>query len=358
MRKKIQHIIVVITLSSSATYAQVGIGNANPHGGAILDLNNQQQKGLALPDLSAPVADTLGLVYFDVEDSVVKYFEGSKGYNGLSPWKYKYNGSTSSDTYYQQGGNVGIGVTDPKVKLSIDGGTEAESSGNNGFVLIGDAAGYHLVLDDDEIMVKSDPSNMDTLKLQEGGGTVQIGESPSTPSALNVYGAVQQNGFDLVPSGSVIMWYGNLSGVNPIIGGVANTNWRLCDGDGGTPDLRDKFVVGAGSTYNGNPTTNSTGGDISSAHTHFVDPIPYITPLGQGTHAHSGTTSGPSGTYDPAVSLTTRDVASDNHTHTFSTAATQGAHQHTINLPPRESTGASNTDNLPPYFSLFFIMKL
>lgn len=353
MRKKIQHIIVVITLSSSATYAQVGIGNANPALGAILDLTNPD-KGLVLPALLAPPVPDTGMLYFDVEDSVVKYFEGSKGYNGLSPWKYKYDGSTSSDTYYQQGGNVGIGVTDPKVKLSIDGGTEAESTLNNGFVLIGDAAGYHLVIDDDEIMVKSDPSNMDTLKLQEGGGAVQVGESPSTPSALNVYGAVQQNGFDLVPSGSVIMWYGTLNVVNPVIGGVANTNWRLCDGDGGTPDLRDKFVVGAGSSYIGDPGSNSTGGNISSAHDHTVDPDNFTTNAG-GSHAHTmGGPSGGSEECDDFAGGGGFNCSAAGHTHTINDAT----HTHTFNLPPKTSSAASNTENRPPFYALYYIMKL
>ncbi len=26
--------------------------------------------------------------------------------------------------------------------------------------------------------------------------------------------------------------------------------WALCDGNNGTPDLRDKFIVGAGATFN------------------------------------------------------------------------------------------------------------
>jgi len=42
--------------------------------------------------------------------------------------------------------------------------------------------------------------------------------------------------------------------------------WLLCDGNNGTPDLRDKFVIGAGNTYNPNDTAVSnvtTGAAIS-----------------------------------------------------------------------------------------------
>ena len=188
MRKKIQHIIVVITLSSSATYAQVGIGNANPALGAILDLTNPD-KGLLLPALAVPPVPDTGMLYFDTTDYILRYNDGGLNYNGLSPWKFKYGVPpiASNDVYYDEDGNVGIGVTNPKVKLSIDGGTEADTMGNNGFVLIGDAAGYHLVIDDDEIMVKSDPSKLDTLKLQEGGGTVQVGDMTIAPYTVNEY---------------------------------------------------------------------------------------------------------------------------------------------------------------------------
>lgn len=38
--------------------------------------------------------------------------------------------------------------------------------------------------------------------------------------------------------------------------------WALCDGNNGTPDLRDRFVLGAGSTYNPDDTlvTNVAAG--------------------------------------------------------------------------------------------------
>lgn len=35
------------------------------------------------------------------------------------------------------------------------------------------------------------------------------------------------------------------------------SGWSLCDGSGGRPDLRDRFVIGAGSTYNPDDTAPS-----------------------------------------------------------------------------------------------------
>ena len=44
-----------------------------------------------------------------------------------------------------------------------------------------------------------------------------------------------------VPTGTVISWYGNLS--------YLPDGWLLCDGSNGTPDLRNKFITGAGDNY-------------------------------------------------------------------------------------------------------------
>jgi len=59
-----------------------------------------------------------------------------------------------------------------------------------------------------------------------------------------------------VPVGLVVMWYGSIASIP--------SGWALCDGSGGTIDLRDRFVIGAGSTYSpgdtgGSTTFNATG---------------------------------------------------------------------------------------------------
>jgi hypothetical protein len=63
-----------------------------------------------------------------------------------------------------------------------------------------------------------------------------LDEAQARISALEVYTDVSA-----APRGLIAMW-----------SGAANTvpqGWTLCDGNSGTPDLRDKFVVGAGSRY-------------------------------------------------------------------------------------------------------------
>lgn len=53
---------------------------------------------------------------------------------------------------------------------------------------------------------------------------------------LNVTGKIQQGGNELLPAGSIIMWYG---------AAPAPKGWAICDGTNKTPDLRGRFVIGA-----------------------------------------------------------------------------------------------------------------
>lgn len=69
-----------------------------------------------------------------------------------------------------------------------------------------------------------------------------------------------------VPIGFITWWAGTILGVP--------SGWRLCDGDNGTPNLLDKFVVGAAGTY----IVGASGGTVehvhdftSNNHMHFVD---------------------------------------------------------------------------------------
>ncbi len=51
------------------------------------------------------------------------------------------------------------------------------------------------------------------------------------------------------------------------------SGWVLCDGNNGTPDLRNRFVVGAGDTYNPGITSGAINHDhdfVGDGHTHDI----------------------------------------------------------------------------------------
>jgi len=76
-------------------------------------------------------------------------------------------------------------------------------------------------------------------------------------------------------SGMILLWSGSVASIP--------TGWVLCDGTNSTPDLRDRFIVGAGSTY----AVNATGGSanaivVSHTHTATVTDSGHVHNIGSG----------------------------------------------------------------------------
>jgi hypothetical protein len=139
------------------------------------------------------------------------------------------------------------------------------------------------------------------------------------------------------PSGGIVLWSGSVASIP--------SGWALCNGSNGTPDLRNRFVVGAGSTY----AVAATGGSADAivvAHTHTATSV--VTDPGH-VHQQTGTTVGPAGG-SFAYTGGSGAVATQN-----TKSATTGITVATTNA----STGSSGTNaNLPPYYALAYIMKL
>lgn len=135
-----------------------------------------------------------------------------------------------------------------------------------------------------------------------------------------------------VPTGLIAAWSGSI--------GSIPSGWAICNGLNGTPDLRDKFIVGAGSTY----SVAQTGGSADSivvSHTHTAT----VTDPG---HFHS---------ISPAVfGISGAGLLGDTATATSSVSQTQS--KTTGISVSNASAGTSGTNaNLPPYYALAFIMK-
>tara|TARA_R110001632_G_scaffold174664_2_gene294266 strand:- start:210 stop:611 length:402 start_codon:yes stop_codon:yes gene_type:complete len=132
----------------------------------------------------------------------------------------------------------------------------------------------------------------------------------------------------------IMMWSGDQASVP--------TGWAVCQGSNGTPDLRDKFVIGAG-----RKSPDATGGSanaVNVSHTHTAS----ANSAGQHVHMQSGQTIGPS-----SGGFAFNNGGGANNTLN---TAPSGAHTHTVNVV---ANGVSGTDkNLPPYYALFYIMKL
>jgi microcystin-dependent protein len=153
----------------------------------------------------------------------------------------------------------------------------------------------------------------------------------------NIYGivGVQTAVGTTIPAGMISLWYGSI--------GSVPTGWYLCDGSNGTPDLRDRFVVGAGSTY----SVAQTGGSADSivvSHTHTATSS--VTDPG---HTHSYTTK----------SKQLPQTGSSTNCWNDEATATTGSSTTGISVSTSvASAGVSGTNaNLPPYYALAYVMK-
>ena len=329
-------IIHIIIFCSSQYNSQVSIGNSNvPDSSVILDLTNNSNKGLLLPSKTNTLpTGPIGNTIFNPDNDMIFYSKDGSNLNALSTWNFNpYNDNNIS---YNFGGNVGIGNSSPNVKLSISGGSDASKLFGNGYMLIGNSGGYHLLFDDNEIMSKLNANSGSILNLQIQGG-----------EGVNVNGSIKQRGDDYIPSGTIVMWKGSISGNYPLVNGVQNTEWYICNGNNGTPDLRDRFIVGAGSSY----SVTDAGGSNTSTHTHDVN-FGNITSTNS-THSHGLSATGNTKKVDNwYCGCSSPTIAASSHTH----SAGGGSHNHDIDIGNYTSTSDS-FDNRPLYYSLYFIMK-
>lgn len=117
--------------------------------------------------------------------------------------------------------------------------------------------------------------------------------------------------------GDIKMWFGELdaTGKYPLINGVANTSWHICDGTGGTPDMRDRVPVGASASK----AKGTTGGSETHDHAVSVTVAPHAATsiTGSVASAYSGVSSSTasasiSGTVG-STTLSTSQMPSHNH---------------------------------------------
>ncbi len=140
-----------------------------------------------------------------------------------------------------------------------------------------------------------------------------------------------------VPAGGIIMWSGSVASIP--------TGWFLCNGTNGTPNLTNRFVIGAGSSY----AVAATGGSADA----IVVSHSHTTTLTDPGHRHyvgsRDSTANDGGNPNQEF---VNDAGTGNGPATYTNTTTTGITASTA------AAGASGTNaNLPPYYALAFIMK-
>jgi hypothetical protein len=167
------------------------------------------------------------------------------------------------------------------------------------------------------------------------GGTTSTSAIQAIASVGTTGQVLTSNGAGALPTmqtitsfvaGMIILWSGS-SGSIP-------SGWLLCDGTSSTPNLRDRFVVGAGTTY----AVGATGGSAD-----LVVP----------SHTHTATDSGHVHTFGFTYGSTAVGGGGSANTGAGTTTTSSGNANITVS-----TTGVSPTNaNLPPYYALCYIMK-
>ena len=142
-----------------------------------------------------------------------------------------------------------------------------------------------------------------------------------------------------VPIGAIILWSGSIASIP--------SGYSLCDGSNGTPNLRDRFIVGAGTayavgalggskdaivvshthTFSGSGSTGSAG---SHLHDFYTGYLTNFTNYGGVGNFGGGTPDDGAGTY--------RTSTAGDHSHSVSVSGTTA------------SSGSSGTNaNVQPY---------
>ena len=188
---------------------------------------------------------------------------------------------------------------------------------------------------------KYDNLSVKTLSVENSfsvGDDVKVSLGIVTATKFVGNGA-ELTGIVSIPTGVIVMWSGSVASIP--------SGWTLCDGSNGTPDLRNRFIAGAGTdtlsvwgfdatsgatTFTGGQSyvgVNSIGGSI--AHKLIVSEMP--------SHTHSyQKANSPGGGQDQAGSGSGDAVKHENQ----NTSAAGGNNYH---------------ENRPPYYALAFIMK-
>lgn len=237
-------------------------------------------------------------------------------------------------------GNIGIGTTNPGYKLTVTGVINSTTGGfrfPDGTTQT-TAAG-----------VVSIAAGRD-ISISGSTGNVTI-----TSTAI--------------PVGVILMWSGSVASIP--------STWRICDGGGGTPDLRDRFIVGAGGSYGVGATGGANSITLSQGempyhehdvigttgfmsqnqnHSHGVSDPGHSHGTGQAIAQNAG--GNPGFASGPIYSPTGYLGNTSGSTTNISINSANVDHSHYLSIRSGGAGSSQAHENRPPFYALCYIMKV
>jgi len=141
-------------------------------------------------------------------------------------------------------------------------------------------------------------------------------------------------------AGMIMMWSGTIATIP--------SGWLLCNGSSGTPDLRNRFIIGAHSDDSGTAKTTVTGTSTQTGGSKDAIVV---------SHTHTATVTDPGHTHTPgSISTSNTNQGTGGGASVQNPGAIPSA---VTGISVANSTeGSSGTNaNLVPYFALAYIMK-
>lgn len=173
---------------------------------------------------------------------------------------------------------------------------------------------------------------------------------------LNVNGDITDKNGTLVPRGIILMWSGAINNIP--------SGWTLCNGENETPDLRNRFIVGAGQSLE----PNATGGNAEirlsinqlPSHSHQINDPGHGHVVNDPGHTHAlsklfiENADGGTG----SNILRDRNAQSPAETKVEPSATGISLQTSTTGVTAGDTGAGDAFDNRPPFYALLFIMKV
>jgi microcystin-dependent protein len=193
-------------------------------------------------------------------------------------------------------------------------------------------ASYKFVLKDSNDVTIWTSDNLGGLNISPaftGVPTAPTATGGTNTTQIATTAFVQLSATAAIPVGGIILWSGSVATIP--------AGWLLCNGAYSTPNLADRFIIGAGNTY----APDAAGGSADA-----------IVP----SHTHTATDSGHSHSYTaPSGYLQPQANGQNQNNPLYQTGQTTGTGVANITV---STTGVSPIGtNLPPYYALCYIIK-
>ena len=184
------------------------------------------------------------------------------------------------------------------------------------------------------------------------GGNLTVSSTLTANSSVGTAGQIlTSRGAGLSPqwtagfvTGMIMMWSGTIATIP--------SGWVLCDGSNSTPDLRNRFIIGANADDSGVAKTNVTGSATQTGGTKDAIVV---------SHTHTATVT------DPGHTHQYKQTGNSTGTSSFSRTGLSASYGSANDLIETSTTGitvsnstegsSGTNQNLPPYYALAFIMK-